>query len=373
MTTTLLFAEYMPCWDSPSSPLTPWYPPDKWGRFTSNFPERLPVLGANDESMQFIMNYHVQVASAGGIDGWCMNWYRDDFLTYGTKNFIASPYKSQMKWFIQWSNNSYNPANFTAVQYNTQAYFYEGIRRAAAYMSDSSYYRINGLPVLSILNTAQIDAIVGAQATLALQKTARATLLANCQQIIANVLAGDPTGGISGTGNACTVSGTYKHSAYLIVCTSDVGGWATLEPVNGMYLYNVCSGTFGGVARASHSFIEQMQAIDQVANSAIAAVTPSYAPGRTFWPTLQAGRNVLPWLDEGGADPDADYPAPTIGQFRAHCYQVQGYLTQYQQCGNTIIINAWNEHGEGAAIEPTQGLGNMFLSTVAKVFKGLTV
>lgn len=338
------------------------------GWFMGAHPERTPAIGANDESLQWVMDNHIQTASRYGVQVFAMNWYRDDFLTYATENYMASPYKMAMHWFIQWSNNA-NTSHDPAIPTNSQQYFFEGIRRAATHMSDPAYYRVNGLPVLSIFYPVQIDAIVQAIAGTALAqaqlKVARAGFLASCQQIVANVLAGDHSGGISGSGNNCTVAGSYRHAMHLMICTADVGGWANLEPVDGMYRYNVRGGTFGGVARAPHNYTEQMSAVDQAMTLAIPA-TGANAPGRAYWPTLMAGWNMQPV--GGSPDPLADYPGPSAAEFQTHCQQIKGYLDQWPQTNRTLFVYAWNELGEGGYLLPTATGGTAKLETLNGVF-----
>jgi|GEM_PF-2868145 len=340
------------------------------GWFMGSHPERFPIMGTNDESQQWVMDKHILTASTYGVNVFAINWYRDDFLTYATQNYMASPYKMQMRWFMQWSNNA-NASSDPTIPTNSQQYFFEGIRRAATHMSDAAYYRINGLPVLSIFYPTQIDTIIqtiaGATLPLAKLRTQRAAFLASCQQIVANVLAGDVTGGISGIGNSCTVSGVYKHAMHLIICTGDIGGWANLEPVDGMYLYNVRGGTFNGVARAPHSFDEQVTAIQQAMDTVIPATSSSYAPGRSFWPSIMAGWNTQPW--GGSTDPLADYTLPTAQQFQDHCALIKkNYLDAYPQTAKTVFVYAWNELGEGGFIEPTQGNSTGYLQALQAVF-----
>lgn len=344
------------------------------GWFMGSHPERFPTMGTLDESQQAVMDKHISVASSYGVNVFAINWYRDDFLTYATQNYMASPNKMQMRWFMQWSNNA-NSSSDPTIPTNSQQFFFEGIRRAATHMSDAAYYRINGLPVFSIFYPQQIDTIVqaiaGTTLPLAQLRTARAQFLGSCQQIVANVLAGDPTGGISGIGNACTVScntsGNYVHAMHLLICGGDVGGWANLGPVDGMYAYNIRGGTFDGVTRAPHSFDEQVQAIEQFSSLVIPATNSTYAPGRTFWPTIMTGWNMQPW--GGSSDPLADYTLPTAAQFQNLCSIVKkNYLDTYAQTAKTVFVYAWNELGEGGFIEPTNGYGTGYLQALQSVF-----
>lgn len=344
------------------------------------YPGRFPLIGdpatGYDESQQWVIDKEISIASTYGIDVFAMNWYRDEFLNHPTVNYKSSPNKGQMRFFLQWSNTA-NMATMPSVAY-TREYFFEGMRRAALHMKDPAYWRLNGLPVFSIFDMSHIDRIINATAgrgsdtSYVFADLAQATnmhdaFLQDCHNVVANVLAGDNTGGISGSGNTAVVrngsvtpgapslaqmSGNFTPSMFLMVGTGDVGAWARCATVRGMYLYNIRRGTFNGVTRLTHSYDEMMQACQQNYDLVIPALI-NYAPGKIWWPTVMSGFDQRPW---GGtaADPLHDKSFPTIAQFDTHCRQVRAVLDAYPTVtANTAFIYAWNELGEGGYITPT--------------------
>lgn len=392
-TTRTLVAAYYAGWPMPLDKSIQWlHGTNPWGTFENKaiptafnamakYPERFPLIGpapgGYDESQQWVIDTEIRTAAAYGVDVFAMNWYRDEFLNHSIVNFKKSTRKSLMKFFLQWSNNS-NTSK--APPSDSREYFFEGIRRAAIHMRDPSYWRIDGKPVFAIYDTSQVDRIInacrGVPSTYVNPTAAQATLvhdafLQDLHNIVANVLAGDDTGGITGKLNAAVVKragvtptsvatngpvGSYTPSMYLIVCTGDVGAWAKCIGLQGMYLYCIRTGTFNGAKRLTHSFTEMMTACQQSYDLYLPAVQ-NYAPGKTFWPTTMAGFDQRPW---GGttADPLHDNCISTAAEFDVHCKQVRTALDKYPKVtAGTTFIYAWNELGEGGFITPTRDLG----------------
>lgn len=396
-----VIAAYFGGWKVPMDPSqrgvhgdNPWgsYPTKALPGVTHNmqaFPGRFPKTGAwpngYDESQQTVIDEEIKTASSFGIDVFGMNWYRDEFLNHPIVNFKKSPNKGLMKFFLQWSNI----ANVSKVPpSDSREYFFEGIRRAAVHMKgESSYWLQDGRPVFAIYDVAQIDRIVKAThdlpATYSYANSIEATdmhdaFLVDCHNIVANVLAGDLTGGISGTLNKTVVkmngapgvlrkSGVptgFKPSMFLMVATSDVGAWARCVSVAGMYVYNIRQGTFDGKRRLTRSFAEMMTASQQNYDLVLPAMK-NYAPGKVWWPTLMTGFDQRPW---GGTkeDPLHDRSVPlTAAEFASHCKQVRTAMRNYPAVTrNTTWIYAWNELGEGGWLTPTPDIGTSRLVAV---------
>jgi hypothetical protein len=378
----------------------PWgsYPNEKFPKVQNSmkkFPERFPLLGGTtgyDDTQQSIIDAEVKTASSYGVSVFGVNWYRDEFLAHTVANLKVSRNKGLMKWYLQWSNNSNNSS--TAPPFDSREYFFEGIRRAAVHMTDSSYWRIDGKPVFAIYDVSQIDRIInltkGRPVNRAYPNITEATLehdafLQDCHNIIANVLAGDATGGITGklnatrvrngktvpaTVNTSGISGTFTQAAYLVLGTADVGNWARCNSVQGLFIYNVRMGNFPNAAgkmvnRFAHSFAEMMVACQQSYDLFLPAMQ-AFAPTKSFWPTLMSGWDQRPW---GGttSDPLHDNCIPTVAEFEAHCAQVRKVLDKYPTVTRGVVfVYAWNELGEGGWLTPTPTLKDSRLVSIKK-------
>ncbi|MGV7210038.1 glycoside hydrolase family 99-like domain-containing protein [Oxalobacteraceae bacterium A2-2] len=358
------------------------YPTSIWPNVThrmglEEFKERYPIDGpwtsdettrGYDEKLPINMERAVDYASQYGVDVFCINWYRDEFQNYAVENLkrtstgfkISNPEKIQ--WFLQWSNNSNYHSNTVPIS-DSKQYFYEGIRLAALHMKDQPYYwKLNNKPVFAIYDVSQIDRIINLAAgrpssyamAVADKIVAHEAFLKNCHNIVANVLAGDTTGGITGTGNDVLVSqlsATFTPSLYLVIQTGDVGAWAGCVTVDAMCNYNIRRGTFNGTERRAASFDEIIVAAQQQYDLYVPAVK-KYLPKRVnWWPTLMAGYDDRPWF---GADSQAQQCPATDAQFQAHVTQVNNvHNANLAATGGITFIYAWNEWGEGGWIAPS--------------------
>jgi hypothetical protein len=406
-----VIAAYYGGWGVPMEKSVQWVHGDNpWGLYPNakfpsvknsmqKFPERAPLIGAAptatspggyDETQQSVIDSELKTASTYGVKVFGVNWYRDEFLNHTVTNLKASKNKGLMKWYLQWSNNSNNSS--TNPPFDTREYFFEGIRRAAVHMKDSAYWTLNGKPVFAIYDPSQIDRIInltqGRPVTRSYAGISEATLehdafLQDCHNIVANVLAGDVTGGISGKLNKAVVSnrgivptkvntsgisGSFTPSMYLVIGSADVGNWARCNAVQGLFVYNIRQGSFPNAAgkmvtRFAHSFAELMVACQQSYDLYLPAIK-AFAPNKTFWPTLMSGWDQRPW---GGttSDPAHDNCIPTQAEFEAHCKQVRAVLDKYPTVTNgTTFVYAWNELGEGGWIVPTPGLKDTRLVSI---------
>jgi len=444
--TRTVVAAYFGGWSNPMDKSQQWlhgdnawgtYPNSKFpnvkhsmGKYPDRFPTLAPYPAGYDDNQQAIVEAEAKTAATYGVDVFSFNWYRDDFLNIPIMNFKKSTKKSGMKWFLQWSNNSNGSVTPPA---DSREFFFEGIRRAAIHMrdgtvgtakapGDKSYWTQldpitqKQLPVFAIFDVSQINRIVNATYNasndVSLKKvTARATsfvapnitqstaehdaFLWDCQQIVANVFAGDETGGITllpdqpkGTYNIAVVKrngvapksvaisltkeekATYKPAMYLMLSTPDVGNWAACTAVHGLYCYNIRQGNFPNaagkvVSRLAHSYTEMMTACQQNYDLYMPAMK-NFAPTKAYWATAMAGFDMKPW---GGSpsDPLSDNCVSTKVEFEAHCQQVRKALDAYPTVtGGVSFIYAWNEFGEGGFIAPTRSLGDSRLASVKK-------
>jgi len=393
-----LVATYFPGWCNPMDASQRWiHGQNPWGIWPmlhhrmgeEQFADRFPIegpwksdgTGGYDERQPEYMEAAVEHASAYGVDVFSINWYRDAFLNYAVDNLKRDPavatndgYKisnySKIKWFLQWSNNSNSQPST-----DNRAYFYEGMRLAAHHMKGQpQYWTIDNQPVFAIFDTTQIDRIIVSEGGTA-NTTARNLFLQNCHNIVDNVLNDMPDGGISLVDNKAVVSTrhtSFQSSMYLVLQSADPGGWFALKSnqpvpsVNGMFTYNIRGGNFAGpnTYRKATSFDEITQAAQAQYELLIPAMSAYPNQGYSWWPTLMSGYDDRPWYNDG--DARIQQCTPTLGQFEAHCKQVNNVHNSHADvtCGITFIY-AWNEWGEGGWIAPSGPVDHAFDKLIA--------
>ncbi|MFS2136794.1 glycoside hydrolase family 99-like domain-containing protein [Duganella sp. Dugasp56] len=406
-----LVAAYFGGWSKPIDASQQWLDGDNpWGVYpTAAFPnvhhrmgleefaDRYPIegpwradgTGGYDEKQPEFMQSAIESAHSYGVDVFAVNWYRNEFLNYPVENLkldtasntfkISNPEK--IKWFLQWSNNSNYHSNPPS---DSRDYFYEGIRLAALHMKDQPYYwTLKNKPVFAIFDVSQIDRIInlsaGRPAKYAVPEAeysafvaSRDAFLKDCHNIVANVLAGQADGGISGSGQAVTVTqrqASFVPSMYLLVATGDVGGWASSAAVDAMYAYNIRSGKFNGVQRRATSYDEITQAAQATYDLYIPAMRKYLPKQVSWWPTLVSGYDDRPWFGSD-TDPGVQQCPATDAQFQQHCSQVNRvHNANIDVTGGITFIYAWNEWGEGGWIAPSAGSGYTKLQTLKTYLK----
>jgi hypothetical protein len=370
--------------------------------FKNRFPENAAYPAGRDEAQLAVMEEEIDKASTYGIDVFAMNWYNDAFLNYPVENFKKARNKQAMSWFLQWSNNSNSSTNPPR---DSREYFFKAILRAAAHMEDASYWKLasdpqsKALPVFSIYDVTQIDAII--QATLkALGKPPMSTLgdakgyeervsmhdafLQDCHNVVSNYNAGyKETGGITGSGNEavvadpqkvtqginlCGIAGKLVRSMHLVAATADVGSWGKCLGLQGMYVYNIRSKWENDQRVLTKDFPEIIDAAKAQNAVYIPAVRYYRNTRQTWWPTFTAGFDNSPWVLD---DKNAQHCMPKPEEFIQHCRAVHdAHNGNMDVTGGITFIYAWNEYGEGGWIAPTHDLGSSRLQAVKTYLKG---
>lgn len=353
-------AAYYGGWKTPPEPIVTWQLPSPWGvnpdnnLYMGNFPERFPLYGAVNEDDQNVIDQQLLLAESAGVGVFAVNWYRDEFVSYGATRIAASTVAPSVKWCVQWSNH-YTSMSPTAAN---KPYLYEGMRRAALRMNGDRYWLKSGKPVIILFSATHLDDVIRVENGQTVSYTPtlaqRNALVADVRNVVGNVLNGDLTGGISGS----TVSVSANPGPYLVIMTAD-SGWAQVTGIDAITLYNVRSGVFSGVTRLAHSFEEIKQATERQWGQ---CSTLAASNSKKFWPTVMAGWDSRPW---GGtaSDPLHDNCLPTEGEFRAHCITARQFA-QTPVADKTVFVYAWNEFGEGGWIQPTPAIGNTRLDAV---------
>lgn len=356
-----IVAAYFGGWKSPPEAAVTWYTPSPWttnaeqDRYFSDYTERYPTYGAVDEDDQSIIDYHLELADAAGIDVFAVCWYRDAYLSYALDRIKASQSSAEIKYCILWANHyeSMSPTE------SDKEWFFEGVRLMAVHSQNDRCWTKDGRPVMVFFSSTHFDDVIrtalGQSAGYTPTQNETNALMDDVFNIAANVFDGDLTGGISGA----TVSAASGDGPYIVMMTPS-SRYAQANHVDCVTAYNVRTGTFPDATRYAHSFTELQSACLQ---KTVANVTTCNQYGSTFWPVLMAGWDARPW---GGTDGDAeaDNCTPTDAEFRAACRAAR-IQAQDPVCDTTVFLYAWNEFGEGGYVQPTVGSGTARLNALS--------
>jgi hypothetical protein len=102
--------------------------------------------------------------------------------------------------------------------------------------------------------------------------------------------------------------------------------------------------------------------------------------GIKYVPCAAVGFDARPWFwIAGGPNPAWKWVTPderpyllgnTVGQFSSHLREIRQFIRRHpNRVKKMVMIYAWNEWGEGGAIEPSQRFGYAALDAIRSVFE----
>lgn len=359
---------YFGGWKNPPEAQVTWFGSNVWGNsvpndiFMADYPSHHPLEGDYDEDSQTVIDNQVASAKIAGIDVLLVDWYEERFHTHATDR-IPNAQLGTMEWALMWANHY---ESFDLPQ-NTRGYLFESCRLAAIRMQDTEYWAINNAPVFVIFSATHllrcIRKATGNNDSYTPTSQERAELVASMRRVIYNYSAGDVTGGVIGTANSATVSGSGNpDSAYFVLLDSDIGGWGAIAGIDAMSAYNRHGGTYSSVTREAHSFAEISTGCQQYRDLNGPALA-AFAPTKKWWPTCTAGWDRRPW--GGSVDPLADNALPaTASELQTQLSDTRTYCDANANSARTITLYAWNEFGEGGFVAPSVLYGEALRNAV---------
>ncbi len=323
----------------PPSPVKPIYPvgvyyfpgwrsAGQWAPIT-RFPERKPVLGWYREGDPQVADWHIKWAVEHGITFFVYDWYwvqgarqLEHALHEG---YFQSRYRQYLQFCLLWANH--NPPNTSS---------HEDCLAVTRYWIEHYFHRpehlqIDGKPVMIIFSPYRLRADMGSEAV-------RRAFDAMREECIRSGLRG----------------------LYLIACVGGTGEAqiAAREGYDAVTAYNWPHlGVVGDARRAPfdtliEGYRQQWQNIVQ--NSPVPLLPP-----------VSGGWDSRPWH---GQDALVRY-GRTPDKFKRHLQDALHFLQSYpRHVVPMILIEAWNEWGEGSYIEPHKEFGFGYLDAVREVF-----
>lgn len=304
-----------------------WRDASQWNPIL-RFPERKPILGWYREGSPEVADWHIKWAVEHGITFFAYDWYwvkghrqLEHALHEGLFN---ARYRHLLKFCLLWANH--NPPNTHSLEDSIAvARFW-----ITNYFNRPEYYRIQGKPVIIIFSPYNFRADLGVDGT----RQAFNAMREECRQA-----------GLDGLYIVACVSGPreVEDEGYDAVTCYNWAGLGLIGPEK----LGPFSALIEGYRRQWEMFVEQSR-------------LPIMLP-------LSGGWDSRPWHGNGamvrhGRTPDL---------FRRHLQEARDML---EGCADktkllpAVIIEAWNEWGEGSYIEPHKEYGFGYLDAVRDVF-----
>ncbi len=323
-----------------------WSPAPRWGPIKA-YPDREPVLGWYAEGEPEVTDWEIKYALEHGISFFMVCWFRDKdnlgkqpievlFDHWVMRGLKESRYGNQIKFAIMWEN-----VNPVACGVDSESDLTENLLPfwIEEYFSRPNYLRVDGMPVLSIFAVQKFIDDLGGE-----KKAAEAVekMRAACRD------AG--LGGLMILGQHC---------------------WGPVEePLRQMdalgfdYAFAYHLPTFmpalGGPFKEPKTLAGDvvMDAIDECWE--LAGPVP-------YIPTISMGWDSRPW----GTSHSAAQWRLTPDELRVLCQRAKDLVDRREPGGldsRMILLDNWNEYGEGHYIFPTRQYGFGYLDAIREVF-----
>ena len=294
-----------------------------------SWPDREPLLGYYPEEEQWVADTHLEWAYQYGITFFAYDWYWDGsspLLDHAIKNYLKSHLNSKVKFSILWANHSEVPRN--RKEFEDMIDFW-----IVNYFLHPSYYRVEGNPVVFIFSPSRLDTNAkkfGMSAKELLQWASKRCLsrIGTTIYFVA----------VTNAKPADDLELTLKNYGYMAYT-----GWnyVTSEDKSKNADYNSMVKTYKNFYQAAKSTKKQLKYI------------VSASPGWDNRPWK--GQDAIVRTD------------PTPEKFKDMLIAAKEYLDKEEE-PKIIMIEAWNEFGEGSYIEPTKKCGTKYLETIKEVF-----
>ena len=309
-----------------------------------NFPDRMPALGYYAEGYPQVLDWQIKWAVEHGINFFAVDWFwfgagqaappgeqPNNFL----QAYSASVYHDYVQFCIAYANNSAGDTAGSIKEFLsiTQAWINE-------YFSQPTYYKINAIPVVFVLTPGQLDANLGGSSKQALDA---ARQLAASQGLKGIYFIASGNGGFESPSQQAQLLADGYDAITAYNYGPDVG---TSDPDEGPY-----SSTVPGYESLWTSLTA-------------ASTVPYYLPTGTNWDPrpdkpYQYGTGMYTFVETGA----------TPSQYQTMLQAAKARIDAGKN-PPILMVDAWNELGEGHWSEPTAGLGFSYLDAVRSVFVG---
>jgi len=307
-----------------------WSTEDRWYCIKANPGVQHPLLGYYREGEPEVADWHIKWALEHGVSFFAFDYYiRDgaEALEAALDGFLKSDYVDRFRFCLNWCNHA---AAETQNRAELEAFFDVALEK---YLRHPSYLRIQDKPVVWILSGYSFVKTLGPEAA---------------KQAFGDMEQRMVDAGLPGM--------------YLVFCEGEILSEQAVKDsfaagVDAFCLYNypyAGSGVNGPGKYAEATYehlIEQGRGLWQHWRN---------ITGGRFWPTVMPGWDRRPWLKDG----DLIRTGSTPELFK----QSLTWARDHVNGDRVVMIEAWNEWGEGSILEPSEEYQFAYLDQVRQAF-----
>ena len=294
------------------------------------WPERKPVLGYYPEEEIWVAVRHIEWASQYGIDFFAYDWYWDGKkpeYDHALKNHLKANNRNKLKFCLLWANHFPVPHNLKEFD-DMVSYWIDN------YFNQPVFYTIDGKPVIFIFSHALLEQ--------------------NAQ------LFGHTAKSLLARADAEAREKGYK-GIYFIATMNDrpsdgLEAWLRDQGYSSYTGWNYVVSKDGSRVADYDSMVDTYLDFYNAA-SATSKQLPYIVPA-------SPGYDESPWHGDNAVVRTNSTPE----KFQKMLYGAKKMLNEQTDAPKVLMIEAWNEFGEGAYMEPTKKWGAQYLEAMQKVF-----
>lgn len=299
------------------------------------WPEREPLLGYYDEDAPATAEKHIEWASLYGVTFFAYDWYwwgtkADSNLTKALNSYLKAKNKDKLKFCLLWANHSEIPRSLSEFD-NMIAFWAEN------YFRQPNYFLIEGKPAIFIFDYQLLDQNARKFGRTGAELLARGDMMARKQ------------GG----------AGIYFVATTNDRPSSELEGRILSEGYSAYTGWNYVISKEKAIEADYDSMVDTYMEFYGEASKTRKKL-PYIVPASPGW-------DARPWK---GNKPFVYYRLnPTPQKFEKMLTGAKKLMDAQKSGPKILMIEAWNEFGEGAYIEPTKRWGMQYLEIIRKVFK----
>jgi len=310
-----------------------WSQPDRWYCVRANPATLHPLMGYYREGDPGVADWHIRWALESGVSFFAFDYYcfrGSEMLEAALADgFLRSQHIDQFRFCLNWCNHQ------PAETQDAQELRLFGDVVINKYLRHPSYLRIDGRPVVMILAGYSFVKTLGVERA----KAAFDALKQRCSE--------------AGLGGMYLVFGEGE-------IVSEEGVRQSIDAgVDSFFLYNYPYAGSGISRPGTHGEAPYADLAQQ--GEGLWKHWSGLTKG-AFWPTVMAGWDRRPWTKDLDLVRTGFTPDLFAEQLRN--------AKQHTGRDDIVLIEAWNEWGEGSVLEPSQELGFACLDQVREVFGG---
>ena len=297
------------------------------------WPEREPLLSYYPEDQPWVAVKHIEWASQYGINFFAYDWYWDGKqpqYEHALKNYLKAVNRRKVQFCILWANHFAEPNNLK--EFDDMVMYWVN-----NYFDQPSYYRIENKPVVFIFSINQLDTNAGKFGESATTLLVRA--------------------------NAKSKEKGFQ-GIYFIAATNDRPDYFTVMGLfaKGLNAYTGWNYVMSKGPRVADYDVMVDGYLDYYAAAAgTINKIPYIVPASPGWDSRPWDGNNA-WVRSNS----------TPEKFTRMLSGAKTLLDNPKTTHKILMIEAWNEFGEGSYIEPTRKWGYAYLEAIKKIFTSPT-